>query len=53
MIFRWETEEERLKRYMAIPTKKKLKLLQQMNEFTTKFSSQKTKAIRKKLREMQ
>lgn len=51
MIFKWESEEERLKRYMSIPARKKLELLQQMNEFAAKFSSKKTKAIRKKLRE--
>jgi len=53
MIFKWETEEERLKRYMAIPPEKKLELLKQMNDFTIKFSSKKTRAIRKRLREAQ
>jgi len=51
--FGWESEDEKLRRYMDIPPLEKLKALRQMNEFTAKFSSQKTKAIRKKLREMQ
>lgn len=33
MKFGWENEEERLRRLMKIPPKKKLEWLQQMNEF--------------------
>lgn len=53
MIFKWETEKERLKKFMAIPPGKKLELLKQMHEFTAKFSSKKTNAIRKRLKELQ
>jgi hypothetical protein len=52
MIFKWETKEERLLRFMKIPPKKKLEWLYQMNEFMLKFSSKRTKSIRKKLRQM-
>lgn len=51
MIFRWESERERLLKFMKIPAKKKLEWLRQMNEFTAKFSSKRTLAIRQKLRE--
>lgn len=51
MIFRWETEEERLSRFIKIPPKKKLEWLRQMNEFIDKFSSKNSRAIRQKLRE--
>ncbi|MBU4376460.1 MAG: hypothetical protein KKD29_03170 [Candidatus Omnitrophica bacterium] len=53
MIFKWETEEERLKRFMAIPPEKKLELLREMHDFTVKFSSKRTNAIRKRLRDTQ
>ncbi len=52
MIFEWETEEERLSRFMKIPPKKKLEWLRQMHEFMVKGSSKRTKMIRWKLREM-
>ncbi len=51
MIFKWESEEERLLRFMKIPPKKKLEWLRQMNEFMAKFSSKRTRSIRQKLRE--
>jgi hypothetical protein len=50
MIFKWETEEERLSRFMKIPPKKKLEWLRQMHEFILKSSSKQTKQIRWKLR---
>lgn len=50
MIFRWETEEERLLRFMAIPAKEKLEWLYEMNKFTHKFSSKQREEIRQKLR---
>lgn len=46
MIYRWETEEERLLRFMRIPAKKKLEWLYEMNVFSNKFSSKKTKEVR-------
>lgn len=52
MIFEWETEEERLLRFMKIPPKKKLEWLREMHEFMVKCSSKRTKSIRRKLREM-
>jgi hypothetical protein len=52
MIFQWETEEERLLRFMKIPPKKKLEWLHQMHEFMVKCSSKRTMRIRRKLREM-
>lgn len=52
MSFEWETEEERLLRFMKIPPKKKLEWLRQMYEFTVKCSSKRTMQIRRKLREM-
>ena len=51
VIFEWETEEERLLRFMKIPPKKKLEWLRQMHEFMVKCSSKRTRAIRWKLRE--
>jgi hypothetical protein len=52
MKFDWESEQERLLRFMKIPPMKKLEWLQEMNDFTRKFSSKKTQKIRQKLREM-
>ena len=52
MIFKWETEEERLLRLMKIPPKKKLEWLRQVNEFIVKSSSKRDKLIRWKLRKM-
>ena len=50
MIFEWETEEERVLRFMKIPPKKKLEWLRQMNEFMVKCSSKRSRLIRWKLR---
>jgi len=52
MIFEWETEEERLLRFMKIPPKKKLEWLQKMHEFMVKCSSKRIKSIRWKLRKI-
>jgi hypothetical protein len=52
MIFKWESEEERLTRFMKIPPKKKLEWLRQMNEFMLKYSSKHSKLIRWKLRKI-
>lgn len=51
MNFGWETEEEKLLKYMKWPAKKKLEWLRQMHEFTVKTSSKKMLALRWKLRE--
>ena len=50
MIFKWETEKERLLRFMKIPPKKKLEWLREMHEFVTKFTSKHSRTIRHKLR---
>ncbi len=50
MIFRWETEEERLKRSMKISPQKKLELLYDMNKFLSKFATRKARNIRNKLK---
>ena len=51
MIFKWESEKERLLRFMKIPAKKKLEWLRQMNEFSARFLPEKSRIIRQKLRE--
>jgi hypothetical protein len=50
MIYKWETDEERLTRFMKISPKKKMEWLRQMNEFVHKTSTKHTRAIRQKLR---
>jgi len=50
MIFKWETEEERLRRFMRIPARKKLEWLYEMNKFMQQFSSMQQGKIRQKLR---
>lgn len=53
MTFNWESEKERLLKFIKIPAKKKLEWLYQMNEFVTKCSSKKDLSNRRKFREMQ
>jgi len=53
MIFKWETEDERILRFMNIPVTKKLEWLYEMNKFLNKFSSERTKKIRRKLKVFQ
>ena len=50
MIFRWESENERLLRFMKITPKKKLEWLRQMNEFIAKYSPKRSKAIKERIR---
>ena len=50
MNFDWESDEERLKKFMKIPAKKKPERLRQMLEFTVKTSSKRQRSIRWKLR---
>ena len=52
MRFRWETEEEQLKRFMKIPAKKKLEWLREMNQFSSRYLSKKTRAVYLQLRKM-
>lgn len=51
MIFKWESEESRLLRFMKIPAKRKLEWLWQMHEFIRLASTKKKRAIFWKLRE--
>ena len=50
-MFNWESEEEKLRRYMRIPPAKKLEALRRMNEFFDQVLTDEQKAIRRKLRE--
>lgn len=50
MIYRWETEKERILRGIQISPEKKLEGLRLMNEFTEKFSTKRQRKLRQKLR---
>jgi len=50
MMFQWESEKERLSRFMKIPAKKKLEWLYEMKEFLWKFSTPRQRKLRWKLR---
>ncbi len=50
MNFGWESEEEKLLRYMKIPAKKKMEWLQKMHEFTLAMASPERKKMFWKLR---
>lgn len=50
MNFGWESEDEKLSRYMKIPAKKKLEWLQAMHEFTLVMASPERKKMFWKLR---
>jgi len=50
MSFKWESQSEKLLRYMNISPKKKLEWLLRMNQFSAKFSSKRTKEVRKRIR---
>lgn len=52
MIFKWETEEGRILRFMKIPPFKKLELLYEMHRFMRHFSSKKANKIRQQLRKL-
>ena len=52
MIFKWETREERLKKWMKIPPKKKMEWLHKMHELISKNVSKRELKLRQKLREM-
>jgi len=52
MNFGWETQEEKLMRYMKISAKKKLEWLWKMHEFTLAAATKKRRAIFWKLREV-
>ena len=50
MNFEWESEKERIARYMKISPKKKLEWLEQMRKFMLKFSSKQRRKIFSTLR---
>ncbi len=50
-LFKWESEEERLLKFMNVHPKKKLEWLYQMNKFVDKYSTKQNKLIRQKIRE--
>ena len=50
-MFQWESEEERLLKFMKISPKKKLEWLRQINEFSEKYTPPKFRKLRRKLRE--
>lgn len=52
MIFKWVSDEERLKRWMRISPKKKMEWLHEMHELFSKHVSKREKKFRRKLREM-
>jgi len=51
VIFKWESEEERLLKFMRIPPKKKLEWLRQMKEFLCKVSTKRQRDIYQRLRD--
>jgi hypothetical protein len=50
-MYRWESENERLRRFMRIPPQKKMEWLQQMHEFLLKAWTKKQRREFFKLRE--
>lgn len=52
MIFKWETQEERLRKFMRISPKKKMEWLYQMHEFLRKALTKKSIATYRRLREI-
>ncbi len=51
MIFKWETDEERVLRFMRISPRKKMEWLCQMHEFMRKALTGKRRKLYFKLRE--
>jgi hypothetical protein len=51
MIFKWESQEQRLKRFMRISPKKKMEWLYQMHEFLRSVLTKKNIEVYRKLRE--
>jgi len=50
MIFRWETEKERVLRGSKIPPERKLEAFRLMNELVDKVLTKKQKIMRHKMR---
>lgn len=53
MIFRWETEREKVLRGAKISAQKKLEGIRLLNELQDEVLSKRQKIIRQKLRELQ
>lgn len=51
MIYKWESQKERLLRFMNIPAKRKLEWLRQMHYFLCKGLTKKQRYIYYRLRE--
>lgn len=51
MANKWEVIDEKLRRYMKIPPKKKLEILEELHRMVVKTSSPKVMKLRWKLRE--
>ena len=51
MISKWESQRERLLKFMGIAPKKKLEWLQEMHDFLRKALTKKEKRVYYKLRE--
>jgi hypothetical protein len=49
MITRWETDKDKIKRYLKVSPRKKLQMLEEMRLFFLKYTSQRTKKISKQL----
>ncbi len=52
MVFQWETEKEKLLRFMKVTPKKKMEWLYQMHEFLRKASTKRQRDIFQRLREI-
>lgn len=52
MIFKWTSDEERLRKWMKISPQKKMEWLRAMHELIVKSTSKREKKLRVKLREM-
>lgn len=50
MIFKWETEEEKTRRFVRMSPQKKLEWLRQMNEFIAKFAPKERRKIKEQLK---
>ncbi len=51
MNWGWESEEERLRKNMEMPPKRKLELLYELNRFIQKYSTKNGRKVRQRLKE--
>lgn len=52
MNFDWESEEDKMRRYMSMPAKKKLELLEQLRRFTLKYMTKSGRKYRESLKKL-